>query len=185
MAKPNPKRCAATRKNIMECFWSLYKVGGIKAATVSAIIKEASIHRSTFYEYFPNTQAVLEAIEDEQIANAERYIRETIGKVDQIDPVTVLMGIYGNNAEYWSILLGDNSNTTFAQKLKSRIRPIVQPKLNLDGGNPLNQYVFEFFISGGLAAINLWYQRDCKESAEDLAETMRTLYLKGPAAFVS
>ncbi|NGM17498.1 TetR family transcriptional regulator [Eggerthellaceae bacterium zg-893] len=184
MAKPNPERCATTRTKIMDSFWKLYKNGGIKAATVSAIIKDASIHRSTFYEYFSDSQAVLNAIEEAQIANAERYVAEAIGKVDRIDPVNVLMGIYGENAEYWSVLLGDNASSSFSQKLKDRIKPFVQEKLGISDDDPMNRYVFEFFVSGVLASVNLWYKRNRKEPAEALAETMRTLYLHGPSAFV-
>ena len=184
MAKPNPERCASTRRRIIESFWRLYRDGGIKAATVSGVIKEASIHRSTFYEYFPDAQAVLDAIEDEQIVNAERYVSDAIGKVDKIDPVNILIGIYGENAEYWSVLLGDNANSSFSQKLKDRIRPLVQGRLGITDDDPMNRYVFEFFISGVLSSINLWYKRNCKESAEELAETMRMLYLRGPSAFV-
>ena len=184
MAKPNPERCAATRRKIMDSFWKLYHDGGIKTATVSAIIKDACIHRSTFYEYFPDSQAVLEAIEEEQIVNAERYVSEAIGKVDKIDPVNILIGIYGENAEYWSVLLGDNISSSFSQKLKDRIRPFVQGRLGINDNDSMNRYAFEFFISGVLASMNLWYKRDRKESAEELAETMRLLYLHGPSAFV-
>ena len=184
MAKPNPERCAATRNKIMNSFWKLYKDGGIKKATVSAIIKDASIHRSTFYEYFADSQAVLEAIEEEQIANAERYVADVIGKVDKIDPVNVLMGIYGENAEYWSVLIGDNASSSFSKKLKDRIKPFVQNRLGINDDDSMNRYVFEFFVSGVLASINLWYKRDCRESAEELAETMRMLYMHGPSAFV-
>lgn len=184
MAKPNPERCAATRRKIMDSFWELYAKGGYKAATVSAIIKNASIHRSTFYEYFSDAQAVLEAIEDEQISNVEGYVSHAAGNIENVDPVAILMGVYGENAEYLSVLLGDSANSSFSSKLKSRIIPIVQDKLRIDADEGTNRYLFEFFLSGMLAAISLWYKRDCKESPDALAKTMRTMMLEGPFAFI-
>lgn len=51
------------KQNIMEAFWKLYAEGGMNNVSVTKVCKLAGYNRSTFYAYFQDIYAVLEAIE--------------------------------------------------------------------------------------------------------------------------
>lgn len=185
MAKPNPARRARTKERIADAFWRLYKEGGLRAATVSAIIAEAGVHRSTFYEYFADAPAALAAIEDEQIAYAAKQIEGALADADKVDVVDTVVSIYGDNADKLSVLLGKSTGDSFARRLKQSIVPLVEGSFGVDASSGANRYAFEFVLSGILSAMTLWYERGCAEPLEDVAETLRTLMLDGPLSFMS
>lgn len=185
MAKPNPGRRAQTKSKIKDAFWYLYKTGGMKSATVSGIIARAGIHRSTFYEYYSDSLAVLKEIEDEQIANAKHHIKRALADMPNVDAMEVIMAIYGENAGFLSVLLGEGANSSFAQRLKQQVIPLVESTFGTGVDDGVNCYAFEFTLSGILSAITLWYARGCVEPVDDLADTLRSLMLKGSYAFVS
>lgn len=54
----------STKDKIIQEFWKLYNERGISRITVRDIVDCCHIHRSTFYMYFTNVNAVLEEIED-------------------------------------------------------------------------------------------------------------------------
>lgn len=185
MAKPNPKRRAQTKAKIKDAFWSLYKEGSLKSATVSAIIALADIHRSTFYEYYPDSPAVLKDIEDEQIANASSHIKRAMADMPNVDAMETVMAIYGENADTLSVLLREGTGSPFAQRLKQQIIPLVETAFEVNADDGANRYAFEFTLSGILSAITLWYSRGCIEPIDELAETLRALMLKGSYAYIS
>lgn len=67
-----PEVTAATRQKIMDSFWGLYTVTPIEKITISAISKNAGIHRSTFYEYFKDIYDLLEQFENDLLKHLEK-----------------------------------------------------------------------------------------------------------------
>jgi AcrR family transcriptional regulator len=64
---PSPKR-AATRKRLIEAFFSLYAQKDIRYITVGELVGRAGCNRSTFYDHFHDVYEVLEEAEDEMLA---------------------------------------------------------------------------------------------------------------------
>ena len=54
---------AQTKQNLIDAFWQLYCMRPISQITVRDVVQRAGYNRSTFYEYFRDVHAVLEAIE--------------------------------------------------------------------------------------------------------------------------
>lgn len=68
---------SGTKMKIEKAFWKLYGRVPIEKISVSAIAKEAGIHRSTFYLYYEDRYAVLEQME-------EQFLRDFQALVDDI-----------------------------------------------------------------------------------------------------
>ncbi|MBQ9044105.1 MAG: TetR/AcrR family transcriptional regulator [Eggerthellaceae bacterium] len=159
MANKDPERRAQTRKRIMDAYWDLYASDPPRNVTVSAVIAKAGVHRSTFYEYFADADAVLVAIEDELAALFEA---EAIGALSggNADPAAIVQRVYVKHGDMLSVLLGDAGDQRFARRVKEALKPAAMQELDL-AGSPFSPYLFEFAATGLLAAASLWYERGC------------------------
>ena len=157
MANKNPERRARTRKRIMDAYWDLYASSPSRSVTVSAVITNAGVHRSTFYEYFSDADAVLMAIEDELAALFEE---ESVGALsgDVVDPAGIVQRVYVAHGDRISLLLGDSGDPRFTRRVKEALKPVAMRELDL-AGDPFAPYLVEFAATGLLAAASLWYER--------------------------
>ena len=147
VANKDPERRAKTRRRIMQACWDVYAADPSRIVTVSAIVSAAGVHRSTFYEYFDDAPAVMAALE------AERALA-----TGGTDPEEIVQRVYVAHGERLSLLLGDAGDPGFSRKLKRVLRPVAERGLGLGEGG-FDPYLFEFAVSGILAAVTLWYER--------------------------
>ena len=159
MANKDPERRARTRKRIMDAYWELYAADPSRDVTVTAVIAKASVHRSTFYEYFADAGAVLMAIEDDLVMLFEEESSNALSG-DMVDPAGIVQRVYVEHGDLLSVLLGDAGDPRFARRVKEVLKPVAMRELGLEG-DPCSPYLFEFAATGLLAAASLWYERGC------------------------
>lgn len=168
----------------MDAFWRLYAHsratgdGSPRAVTASAVIKEAGVHRSTFYKYFRDVEAVLDAVEAELIDIIKASAVKAMESKEGIDPAHLVRAVYVENSERLSLLLGSCGDPGFAAKAKRAVQPAVERVLGIER-NALSPYVLEFLASGLLSAITLWYENGCDLTADELGSTMKSLITSG------
>lgn len=171
MANKDPERRAQTRKRIMDAYWDLYASDPSQNVTVSAVIAKAGVHRSTFYEYFADADAVLVAIEDKLAALFEA---EAIGALSEgnTDPAGIVQRVYVKHGDMLSMLLGDAGDPRFVRRVKEALKPAAMRELALSG-NPFSPYLLEFAATGLLAAASLWYERGCDLEPGEFGDGIR------------
>ena len=157
MANKNPERRAQTRKRIMDAYWDLYASGSSRNVTVSAVIAKAGVHRSTFYEYFADADAVLVAIEDDLATLFEAEAADALSD-RSADPTGIVQRVYVEHGDMLSVLLGDAGDQRFAHRVKEALKPVALRELDL-ADDPFSPYLLEFAATGLLAAASLWYER--------------------------
>lgn len=173
VANKDPERRAATRRRIMDACWSVYAADPTRTVTVSAIVKAAGVHRSTFYEYFDDAPSVMAAVEDD-LARAFGAEAERAFANGGADPAGIVQRVYVTHGERLSLLLGGEGNPGFARKLKDALWPVAERGLGL-GGRAFDPYLFEFAASGILAAATLWYERGRDLEPEEFGKGIRRL----------
>lgn len=173
MANRDPERKAATRRRIMDACWDVYAADPANAVTVSAIVKAAGVHRSTFYEYFSDAPSVLSAIEDE-LAEAFGAEAKRAFATGGANPAGIVQRVYVRHGDRLSVLLGKSGDPGFACRLKDALRPVAVSGLGL-GDKAFAPYLFEFAASGILAAATLWYERGRDLTPAEFGEGIRTL----------
>ena len=173
MANRDPERKAATRRRIMDACWDVYAADPTNAVSVTAIVKAAGVHRSTFYEYFDDARSVLAAIEDE-LAEAFGAEAARAFASEGADPAGIVQRVYVAHGDRLSLLLGESGDPGFARRLKDALRPVADHGLGL-GGKAFDPYWFEFAASGILAAATLWYERGCDLEPAKFGEGIRKL----------
>lgn len=175
MARKDPERRARTRERIMDAYWELYAADPSHNVTVSAVVAEAGVHRSTFYEYFGDADAVLAAIEGDlaELFEAESAAALSGGKMD---PAGIVQRVYVEHGDRLSVLLGDAGDSRFARRVKDALVPVAMRELGL-ADDPLAPYLFEFAASGLLAAASLWYERGRDLSPAEFGAGMQAMLL--------
>lgn len=166
-----------TRKNIVESYWEIYKVKEGKQISVKEVMERAGYNRCTFYEYFNDTNDILNYLENSLI----EYLKNNIISRNSIDNYILenIPKLYEEKGEYFSVLLGSNGDASFQSKLKNTIKPFIKEKLNVDKQSIKNDLAFEFTISGLISTFNYWYNHRNELDTNELIKITHSIMTKG------
>ena len=156
-----PEITAATRARIVDAFWELYTRNRIEKITVRAIAEKAQIHRSTFYEYFTDIYALLDACETELIdflitEYAEKYLTHPIENLTSLYPIA--SSILKDHIVKFYLLLGPNGDPSFPFRLQTVIRPYFIRASSLDPDDRYLDLKMTMIFNNLLSLLNYWYE---------------------------
>ena len=97
--KKHPEATALTRENLLQAFWSLYCRKEITHISVKQITDRAGYNRSTFYEYFVDTD-LLNQLEDSLIERIEDKVLNSLEVDQNNDSVQTLADFYESIMAY-------------------------------------------------------------------------------------
>lgn len=66
------------QESIQQCFFKLVLLMPYKSITITTICKEANVSRASFYDFFPNKEAVLASIVEEDLIVPAKQLRQII-----------------------------------------------------------------------------------------------------------
>ncbi len=179
--KKQPHITAQTRENLVDAFWSLYCEQRIEKITVKDIANKAGYNRGTFYEYFTDVYDVLDYIENSLIPTLDELPPVSIQTGSLGMPLDSFMELYQQNNKYFSVLLGDKGDPSFASKLKNSIKPTL---VNVFADKPnINQmeldYIIEYTLSAMIGIMSYWFKQAEPLPSSDLIELINRLMGQG------
>ena len=177
--KKNPEATALTRENLMQAFWGLYCQKKIEAITVKEITDAAGYHRSTFYEYFVDIYDVLNQLEESLLESIKEEVVKRLDDFQNEELIKGLADLYESKGKYLSVLLGENGDPFYANKLKAVMRPVLLEMFGLSEGEIHTAYIFEFGFSAILSTITYWYQNNKNLPSKELLILMRSMLMNG------
>ncbi len=159
--RKQPQITEQTRANLREAFWGLYAERPIERIPVREICERAGYNRATFYLYYHDVYEVLEEVETAVLAGIDALVEGLVARGEKLD-FTEHMGLIFQMAADWraytEVLLGQNGDPVFVERLKEAIRPLVEqfvlPAQGLD--EQARRVIGEFYLSGILAAVRAW-----------------------------
>ncbi len=172
---------AQTRQNLIDAFWQLYCQRPLAEITVKDVVQRAGYNRSTFYEYFSDVYAVLEAIETSIIPTVDTLPpfagpHGTIGM-----PLAQFWQWYAQNAKYYAVLLGERGDPAFAVRLKRHIKPAIMalyPAANASEAMRRDMVV-EYVLSAMIGVMVHWHQQPNPMPADELMALMQRIMERG------
>lgn len=176
--KKRPEITAATKENFQLAFLELCEAKPIKHITVKEITEKSGYNRSTFYQYFNDTNDVLNQVEESVLSTVEKYF-QNITDVTSENMVQRIADLYDTQGNSIVLLLGENGDPTFSSKLKNVVRRYVSDIFHIYTSNLKVECVFEFVTSGILAAITHWYKNERKMSTQEIVSIIRPILLNG------
>ena len=182
--KKEDRRVRRTKKLLSQGLIELMQQKQVKDITVRELADLVDVNRGTFYLYYREIFDMLERLEEELFEQLNAVILAHKGEpiLTHARPMLKdLFRIVAENKEICSVLLSDNGDIKFLQKLSD----VIQEKLRMDwlNGYVENETEFEYrYAFGALGFIGLlrtWLHRDCVESADDMAAFADSLIRQG------
>jgi len=181
-----PDITAQTRANILEAFWSLYRVKRIDQITVKEITSKAGYNRGTFYEYFRDVYDCLEQIELQVLPSLDELppkpgIDEGPSKIFQD-----FLDLYEEKLNYYQVLLGEHGDPRFQSRLIESIKRTLftQPQFGTieplpDSSNrSLDLDIFlEYHLSGMISILRYYYEKEIPIPKAEIMSKIHTLLL--------
>ena len=182
--KKEDRRVRRTKKLLSQGLIELMQHKQVKDITVRELADLVDVNRGTFYLYYRDIFDLLEQLEAELFEQLNAVILSHQGGpvLTHIRPVLVdVFRIVAENKEICRVLLSDNGDIKFLQKLSD----VIQEKLRTEWlhGYVHNETEFEYrYAFGALGFVGLlrtWLHRDCAESAEGMAVLADSLIRQG------
>ena len=199
------RRIRKTRRVIRQCLTELLKTKRIQDITVREISEKADINRGTFYLHYRDIFDLMEQIENELLEELEDVLNHFKASDLLSNPALVLTRVFQlvkENSDMVSILIGQNGDINFVNRLKDIVREkclkdwmeLFRP--GAGGGRQtsrssqntlLDDSAFEayysFTVTGCIGLVQYWLDSGLKETPEQLASLVEQIISKGLRMF--
>lgn len=179
------RRVRKTRRQLRECLISLLKEKKVQDITVRELTDMADLNRGTFYLHYKDVFDLLEKTE----AELQDEFNQLVLKHDAVDlkqrPAVIFNEIYSlvyENADLIEILLGENGDLNFVNRLKNLIREkCLKDWMEVfRTGNPaIFDAFFSYIASGCVGLVQYWLQTGLKETPQQMAKLTEQIITQG------
>ena len=181
ISKQDP-RSEATRNSIIKAYLKLLSQKNHNTISVKDILLAANVHKSTFYRHFHNVSEIDDFIENDIIERFQKILDETdlsdlmIGRKVILEKIKSTL--YGDFAEYRNIFIS-TLGSQIIERVFQRISVILQRLLTSHSITDSFQtsVLLTFMIGGKMAVYREWIIGGCRESVDDLSETLEKISL--------
>ena len=183
--EPVDRRVRKTRRQLRECLITLLKEKKVQDITVRELTDMADLNRGTFYLHYKDVFDLLEKTE----AELQDDFNQLVCKHDAVDlkqrPSVIFNEIYSlvyDNADLIEILLGENGDLNFVNRLKQLIREkCLEDWMEVfrSGNAAAFDAFFSFIVSGCIGLVQYWLQTGLKETPEQMAKLTEHIITKG------
>ncbi len=167
---------AVTRQNIMDAFWDIYCEKRIEKITVKEIMEKAGYNRGTFYKYFLDAYDVLNQIEDSLLPELSEMPPLVMDSNFDTHPIDAFIKLYSGSSKYYTVLLGNHGDPSFAGKIKNGIKSKIIEQLDSEMQNvPEIDYTLEYMLSAMIGILTYWFLNEENLEKEKLISLIYTL----------
>ncbi|MEG2036802.1 MAG: TetR-like C-terminal domain-containing protein, partial [Ruthenibacterium sp.] len=155
VGKPD-RRVRKTRAILRAGLEQLMREKSLQDITVKELCTLCDLNRGTFYAHYRDVYDLLTAIEEELQAEFEAVLEplavaESFGEARQSTAMAKLFRFMDENAGMCRILLCDNGDMAFVQRIKDIVRVRffdTWRELFSDGMRAASEYTYAFMVSG-------------------------------------
>ena len=183
--KKEDRRVRRTKKLLTQALTQLLQEKQVNEITVKELTDLADMNRGTFYLYYKDIFDMLEKIEDSMFAALdvimERHEKDALA-TDTKPSLLDLFAFIQENKEMSRVLLSVNGDMNFLHRLNEVVREKCRSAwLTLRNGQDEDafDYHYSFVVFGCAGVIRAWVNRNCSESAEEMAELADRMIRRG------
>ena len=179
------RRIGRTRSAIRTAYLDILKDGTHGRVTVAGIARRANIDRKTFYLHYESPDDILDEIYDEVIADAVAQLKkradDSRSRVSIDGLFELITAMIAKNIDIFEILAGMDHDRRLFEKLKKTLISQIENEYKLELGLTETQFRIyaEFFLSGIIAAYNMWITAKLPLRTEELAAMVTKASLYG------
>ena len=183
--KKEDRRVRRTKKLLTQALTRLLQEKQVNEITVRELTDLADMNRGTFYLYYKDIFDMLEKIEDSMFAALDVIMERHEKDALAADTKPILLDLFNfiqENKEMSRVLLSVNGDMNFLHRLNEVVREKCRSAwLTLRNGRDEDNfdYHYSFVVFGCAGVIRAWVNRDCPESAEEMAELSDRMIRRG------
>ncbi|MCI8450987.1 MAG: TetR/AcrR family transcriptional regulator [Eggerthellaceae bacterium] len=194
IAAGEDRRIVRSKRALRDALIALMEERGYEAFTVNDLCARADLNRGTFYNHFRDKEDLLLTLEDEVVADLERFrvsmqqlslaelLRIRVGRA----PLPFLVELFDylrDQADFLHAVMGPGGDIRFAPRLRDvvctdLIENILHDRYR-ENPTPFVNYYVAFYASAYLGVITRWLETGMAESSEEMAViALRLLFIK-------
>lgn len=188
------RRITKSKRALRAALIGLMEERGLDAVSVNDLCARADLNRGTFYNHFRDKEDLLVALEDEVMADLDRFqaqmqdltVRELMGYRVRKQPLPFLVELFDylrEQGDFLHAVLGPGGDVRFGPRLRDAvctnlIQSILHERYRNDP-SPFVGYYVAFFASAYLGIIQRWIDTGMQESSKEMALiAMRLFFIK-------
>lgn len=181
--KKQPVVTEKTRQRFVDAFWSLVREKPVSKIAVSELTRRAGYNRSTFYEYFLDTDDLLAYVENQLLEQLKQAVLQA--PMENDSPGAMFQIIFATMNEKIYLLLGPNGDATFLARVQSELLPFVEAYFPLSKDTPNFDYLICFVNSALFGLLQHWNEKGKDLSTQEVGALMQELVLQGLLAHMT
>lgn len=181
--KKQPEKTERTKQKFIDAFYTLINEKPISKITASEITRLAGYNRSTFYEYFLDTDDLLTYIENNLLDDVKQAINGFFA--ENGSPTDLFQIIFETINEKIYLLMGPNGDSSFMSKVKSELYPLVEKYFPFAEDTPNFDYIICFGHSALFGMLQHWNESGKNLSNEEIGKMMQQLVLNGISSYIT
>lgn len=182
-----PEVTDATRKAIVNAFWTIYQTTPIDKISIKNVADAAHVHRSTFYRYFTDIYDVLNELETtvmEEITVTIQTKVQPMQIADLLSHADLIVSALKDYAPILSHLTGPNGDSNFRDKLQEEMRKMFH-RFVPNNGTLEADYLFCLMFNTMLFNLSYWHENREKRTLEEVILLSRQLISYGFTEYVT
>ncbi len=152
--KKQPEITQRTRQRFVDAFWSLVREEPVSKIAVSELTRRAGYNRSTFYEYFLDTDDLLAYVETQLLEQIRQTVLEATAQSHT--PGAAFRALFLAMNEELYLLLGPNGDSGFMGRVRAELLPLVEANFPLPPEVPHFDYLVCFINSATFGLLQHW-----------------------------
>ena len=188
------RRITRSKRALRDALIKLMEERGFEGFSVNDLCARADLNRGTFYNHFSDKESLLAALEDEIMADLERFqgqmaeltVHSLMTYRARKKPLPFLVELFEylrEQGDFLHAVLGPGGDVRFGPRLRDAVcTNLIQSILHeryRNNPEPFVQYYVAFFASAYLGVIQRWIETGMRESSEEMALiAMRLFFIK-------
>lgn len=169
MAEAEDRRIKMTKRMLKDALIELLRENDIYHISIRELCEHADVNRTTFYKYYGSQYDLLTDMESDIIS----FINQTVlgNSADIETTIRVLCEYFNENIEFTRLLINNNIDPSFPEKLLSlaAIKNNVFSRHKGKYDDTEAEYLYNYIVYGAFRIVCMWLNRDERESPEKLA----------------
>ncbi|MCD8107862.1 MAG: TetR family transcriptional regulator C-terminal domain-containing protein [Oscillospiraceae bacterium] len=180
--KKQPEITERTRQKFVNAFWELARAKPVSKIAVSELTRLAGYNRSTFYEYFLDTDDLLTYVEDKLIEEVGEVAKKSMSKDEA--PTEFFRMVFAAVNEKIYILVGPNGDSSFLPRVRTELIPLASQYLPIRPDTKNFDYLVAFVNSAMFGLLEHWHDKNKDISPEEISEMMQRLVFGGVREYI-
>lgn len=180
MPEKTNQRILLTKKLLKNSLLELLQTESIQKVSIKQICQGAQINRSTFYKYYGSQFDLLREIEQDTVEQIVSILQLHLDQ--QTNAQGAMLAVCRYLVQHFDFLRPLVSNDSdFVQVLWAHptIRALIRASITPAWDPALEEYILDYVAAGSARVVQLWMNRESRESPEQIASLLVQLILAG------